>query len=1029
MGKRLEQKPAGAPLPAQEGAVKGKVWLFAVVIIAMVWVVFAWSLWQTVREREAVLRTQDAQLANALQMQVGQLLQGVELVMAPLVARLAATPVSEASIQSLLQTQGRQMPAFLSLLFIDAHGRGVAASAASYPAGELYTDRDYFRAHLDPAGDALHIGGPLVGRAYGRQFFTVSRRVTAADGRFVGVLVAMLEPEQVARLFDEFPLGNDAVIALVHRDARKVIAHSPRHRAPLAEDVLAGLTAGGWPDTPAGSYLLHDREQVVRLMAFHRVGATPLLVLVGHAQPSLAGALASGAAPGMIAGALLSLLVVMMAWQLVRGYQRTLALVAVEHRLDEALFREAEGLRESSRRLNEAQRLARVGSWELDLVSGRLTWSDEIFRLFEIDPSRFAASYEAFLNAIHPDDRQAVDAAYTRSLETREPYEIDHRLRMPDGRIKHVRERCETDFDEAGQPLRSVGTVQDVTAEVLAEARIRLYAKLFEHSGEAIMITDRENHVLEVNAAFTRLTGYDIEEIRGCNPRFLASGRTPQETYQRMWSSLQTAGHWQGELWDRHRNGAIYPKWASISAICDDYRQVTHYVASFTDISERKAAEERISYLAHHDVLTGLPNRFSLESRLEQALLTARREQIQLAVMFIDLDRFKIINDTLGHHVGDLLLGEVANRLRLCVRESDIVARLGGDEFVVVLTGLVAAADAASVANKVLHLLAEPYDIEGHALHSSPSIGISIFPSDGESAENLMKAADTAMYHAKEQGRNNAQYFTPAMNAEVHERMQLEAELRVALREGQLELHYQPKISVSSERVCGVEALARWQHPVHGLIPPMKFIPVAEESGLIEELGYWVLDEACRQWAVWRASGIEGIQMAINLSAQQLRSRGLVETVAAAMRQHGLGPGDLELEITESVAMSDPQHAIQRLRELRDLGVHLAIDDFGTGYSSLAYLKLLPIQVLKLDRSFVKDIETDENDAAISAAAIALAHNLGLEVVAEGVETGQQADFLREHGCDFLQGFRYGRPEPASHLSDILQAGLVRPLS
>ena len=417
-------------------------------------------------------------------------------------------------------------------------------------------------------------------------------------------------------------------------------------------------------------------------------------------------------------------------------------------------------------------------------------------------------------------------------------------------------------------------------------------------------------------------------------------------------------------------------------------------------------------------MLTGLSNRFSLEVRLDQALLTARRDQIELAVMFIDLDRFKIINDTLGHHVGDLLLAEVAKRMQQCVRESDIVARLGGDEFVVVLAGIAAMADAASVASKILHRLGEPYQIDGHTLHSSPSVGIGVFPSDGDTVEALMKAADTAMYHAKNQGRNNIQYFTAAMNAEVGERMTLERELRLALQDRQFELHYQPQICTHNRAICGVEALVRWRHPERGLIPPLKFIPIAEESGLINELGAWVLDEACRQLAVWRSKGVEGVRMAVNLSAHQLRAPDLPDVVGKTLTRYGLGHGDLELEVTESAAMYDPELAIERLAELRDLGINLAIDDFGTGYSSLAYLKLLPIQTLKLDRSFVKDIENDENDAAISAATIALAHSLSLKVVGEGVETEAQSRFLESHGCDFLQGYRFGRPEPAERLND-----------
>jgi diguanylate cyclase (GGDEF)-like protein/PAS domain S-box-containing protein len=549
-------------------------------------------------------------------------------------------------------------------------------------------------------------------------------------------------------------------------------------------------------------------------------------------------------------------------------------------------------------------------------------------------------------------------------------------------------------------------------AETVAEER-RLYANAFDSSGEAMLITDRENRIIKVNAAFTEQTGYGPDEVMGKDPKMLASGNTPRAVHEEMWRGLIDKGHWSGELWDRKKNGEVYPKWASISAIRDAGQDVAFYIASFSDISERKANEARIEYLAHHDPLTGLINRYNLENRLGQTLLSANRDSQSVAVMFIDMDRFKTINDTLGHHTGDLLLIEVARRLRDSVRESDIVARLGGDEFIVVLTGMAGDLDAAPIAGKILRSLGLPYRIEGNELHSSPSIGIAIYPSDGDTGPILMKNADTAMYHAKELGRNNVQYFTAAMNTAASERLGLENHLRQALREGQLRLHYQPQVRADDGGYYGVEALARWRHPELGDIPPIKFIAIAEESGLIEDLGNWVLEEACRQLSAWHAQGGTDIRMAINLSAQQLRSAGLVQYVADLLKRHGLKGSELELEITESAAMENPERAIGQLQALRDLGIQLAIDDFGTGYSSLAYLKRLPIQVLKLDRTFVRDIETDPSDAEISAATLALAHNLGLKVVAEGVETEAQRDFLVRHQCDYLQGYLFSRPVPA----------------
>lgn len=563
--------------------------------------------------------------------------------------------------------------------------------------------------------------------------------------------------------------------------------------------------------------------------------------------------------------------------------------------------------------------------------------------------------------------------------------------------------------------------VKNLLTRKRTERQLQLAAHVFEHSGEAIMISDRDNRIVELNPAFTRLTGYTLEEVRGQNPRLLSSGRTTPEEYRAMWQALTERGLWQGEMWDRHKNGEVYPKLLTISTVKNARGEVDFYIANFSDISVQKEAA-RIRHLAYHDALTGLPNRAHLTIALEQALADARRAGGEIAVMFIDMDRFKTINDSLGHHVGDQLLVEVGRRLKECVRESDIVARLGGDEFVVVLTGMASASAVTGVAGKLLNALARPYEVAGHMLHSSPSIGIGLYPADGDDIATLMKNADSAMYHAKEQGRNNAQYFRAEMNVAASKRLTLEHDLRAALDAGQFELYYQPQVHAASGRIRGVEALIRWRHPERGLVSPADFIPVAEETGLIEPIGAWVLDEACRQLAAWRADGIDGIGMAINLSARQLRSPRLVDAVRAALARHALREGDLELEVTESVAMTHPERAIGQLHALRDLGVRLAIDDFGTGYSSLAYLKNLPIQGLKLDRSFVRDIETDANDTAICAATIALAHNLGLEVVAEGVETRAQQCFLtNKHRCDNLQGYLFGKPMPAAELAALLR--------
>jgi diguanylate cyclase (GGDEF)-like protein/PAS domain S-box-containing protein len=534
------------------------------------------------------------------------------------------------------------------------------------------------------------------------------------------------------------------------------------------------------------------------------------------------------------------------------------------------------------------------------------------------------------------------------------------------------------------------------------------------------MITDRDNIIVAVNPALIEHTGFDYHELIGKNPQILSSGHVSEDTYRNMCAALNETGYWQGELWERSKDGAVYPKWAAISAIKNVGDEVTHYITSYIDITERKAAEARIEFIAHHDVLTGLFNRYSLEERLEQSVLEARRDQDKLAVMFIDMDRFKNINDSLGHHTGDALLMEIGNRLDREVRESDIVARLGGDEFVVVLSGVDSNIAAGAIASQLVRRLGEVYQIEEKVLHITASIGISMFPTDGEDVETLMKHADAAMYHAKDKGRNNFQFFTAAMNIAIEERMILENEMRVALEHGEFELHYQPICDIHGEW-RGLEALLRWHHPEKGLIPPALFVPIAEESRLIIPLGLWVIEEACRQFVSWEKSIGLTLPISVNLSMHQLYSTGLIDQVKRLCKTYQVREGGLKFEVTESTAMDNPQMAIEQLHNFREVGIELAIDDFGTGYSSLAYLKKLPIQTLKLDRTFVNDIHQDENDAAISAATVALAHNLGLDVVAEGVESREQRDFLVAQGCDLIQGYLFSQPLTSNGIVEYCQ--------
>ncbi len=559
---------------------------------------------------------------------------------------------------------------------------------------------------------------------------------------------------------------------------------------------------------------------------------------------------------------------------------------------------------------------------------------------------------------------------------------------------------------------------------------LRLATTMFASSSDAMMITDRANRIVAVNAAFTRLTGYSPDDVRGRDPRLLKSLATPAETFTAMWQGLQTDGSWTGEIWDKAKDGTIYPKLLNIAVVRDANGEVEHYLASFNDLTQRREDAERLAYLTQHDPLTRLLNRAAMEIQLQQALTRAQRDHGQLAVLLIDLDRFKTINDTLGHQIGDGLLIAVAQRLRDCLRASDVISRLGGDEFVVILPDLENAMSVTGIASKLKRGLEDRYPVGAHTLYTTPSMGIAMYPIDGDTTETLLRNADMAMYHAKSQGRNNFQFFAEGMNIAANERMRLEDGMRRALESTHLgsnefHLNFQPQLHLGTGRIVGIEALARWTHPELGPISPVKFIPVAEETGLIQPLGDWVFWESCRQLRSFKDQGITDIRIAVNLSAQQLRHESLPSVVHGAMACYDLAPSEIELEITESVAMQNPAATIAILEQLSDMGIVLAIDDFGTGYSSLAYLKHLPIHRLKLDRAFVKDIETDRDDAAICSATIVLGHNLGLDLVAEGVETEGQRDYLQRLGCDVLQGFLYSRPLSADALVPFLKNWLA----
>ena len=562
------------------------------------------------------------------------------------------------------------------------------------------------------------------------------------------------------------------------------------------------------------------------------------------------------------------------------------------------------------------------------------------------------------------------------------------------------------------------------------ERRLELWAKVFESSSEGIVIVDASYRILTANRAFCRSTGYELHELLGASVAQAEDLGGLATFLAPLWSKLDHRANWQGEVEMQRRNGSHYPAWLMLSVMRDGKQGVvSHYIATTIDISDRKRNEERIRFLAQHDVLTELPNRSLCVERLRLALQHAQRRGDKVAVLFIDLDRFKHINDSLGHHIGDGLLRSVARRLLDAVRVGDTVSRLGGDEFVVVLDGVRDLHEVVHIVDqRLVPRVRQAHEVDGTPLHISCSVGVALYPDDAQDLDTLMRHADVAMYQAKALGRDNAHFFTAELNERAQARLNLESNLRHALSQQELSLHYQPRIDAHSQRVLGVEALLRWHSPALGPVSPAQFIPIAEETRLIMPIGAWVIDEACRQMADWRRQGLDLGQVSINVSALQLRDDSLVQTLGAALQRHGLPSGAVELELTESMLMDHAEQTLARLHAIKQLGVELAIDDFGTGYSSLNYLKRFPLDRLKVDRSFVRDMLHDPADLAIAHAIIGLGHTLGLRVVAEGVETEREAQTLREAGCDELQGFLLAHPMPATALQEWLQArGAARP--
>jgi diguanylate cyclase (GGDEF)-like protein/PAS domain S-box-containing protein len=663
-------------------------------------------------------------------------------------------------------------------------------------------------------------------------------------------------------------------------------------------------------------------------------------------------------------------------------------------------------------------RLALWGSgddfWDYSFAQGSvvITGSGD---LFSRTSRPVVLSAEWLRERVHPDDRAVVERRLEAHVQqVTDTFESEHRMRNRHGEWAWTLTRGKiVDRDGDGRPLRMCGTARDMTAARAAEHDRRVAQEVIGSMSEAVAVTDLEFRFLNVNPAFTRMTGWGREEIAGQSAALLNCTQHPAEHYVALRDELVRSGHWRGELWQRRKDGDEFLSWNEISEIRDANGARSHFVSVMSDITDRKRTEQELRYLANYDALTGLPNRTLLSERIGHAIIRARRGGRKVAVLFLDLDRFKHVNDSMGHAAGDRMLKAAGGRLRQVVREGDSVARLGGDEFTVVLEEIANGAEAERVAEKIIAAFEQPLELDnGQEVVISPSIGISLYPEHGQVPTDLLKFADTAMYQAKDHGRKTYMVYTEAMDAAARLRATTVSALRKALERNELSLVYQPKLSLLDDRITGVEALLRWRSGDLGNVSPGVFIPIAEETGLIVEIGDWVVSQACAQLAHWREAGIRDITMSVNVSVAQLLRGDLIRRLCDVLAEHDIAPNQLELELTESMVMANAEQSITTLRRLKAIGVTLAIDDFGTGYSSLSYLKRLPIDALKIDKEFVGDITTDPDDEAITATVITMAHSLGLNVIAEGVERSEQVDYLREQDCDEVQGHWLSYPLP-----------------
>jgi diguanylate cyclase (GGDEF)-like protein/PAS domain S-box-containing protein len=984
------------------------VWAVPVATIVIVGTVLSWFAYDGYRRTiEHEVRFLDAHVRIA-EADLNGLLRNFDQMLTQLAAeRLDAAPGSLADFEAALLTRKKDFPEVRTLLLTDARGR-IEISSNPRVKGVDASGREYFTHQKTRAPNgSLFVSRPFTA-SIGEISITISRAIIDDKGVFRGVVGAGVDPRVFEPLLRSIrPDENGAATTLLNSYG-DIIYRWPDAESRMGKNVGDGPVFKAFQASAARSFHQIGNSKVDgvgRLFVFRRIGDSGLSVNVSRDLDDILASWRSEVERRMAIFVLISAMVLFLASAVRKRQDDLVAAKEYSERLIETANVMVVGLDSEGciTIFNEAAE--RVSGYSRDEVLGR-NWFDIL-----VPRDRFPKVWTVFCDLRQ---RGCLVRNYENPILTKDGREL-------------IIEWQNSVLIENGEPATTISFGLDVTERKKTEEELQLAASIFNVSSEGMLVTDAENRIIAINPAMEKLSGYTLAELAGRDPRIFKSGRHDKAFYQEMWQSIINTGTWQGEIWDRHKNGAMFAKHMIIKTLHNGDGSVHRRIAFCSDITARKQAEETIWRQANFDTLTGLPNRRLFHDRLEQEMIKTQRTDQTLALLFIDLDHFKEVNDTRGHDLGDLLLTEAARRISACVRVTDTLARLGGDEFTVVLAGLDDGGLADHVAQSILHALEQPFLLRGENIYISASIGITLYPNDASDLDTLLKNADQAMYVAKERGRNGFSYFVATMQQAALERQDLIRDLRNALPAGQLEVHYQPIVDLASGRICKAEALLRWRHPQRGMISPAVFIPLAEETGLIHEIGDWVFRQSAAVARRWLAIEDDGapIAISVNKSPRQFIGGRTHRDWLEHLAQIGLPPECIVIEITEGLLLDARVEVREKLRQFRDSGVRISLDDFGTGFSAMAYLKRFHLDFLKIDQSFVRDMHDDPNDQAIVEAIIVMAHKLGLKVVAEGVETLAQRKLLVGAGCDYAQGYLFARPMPAAEFEALLKSALA----